>query len=74
MVRDSSGDVIGIIPLSVTQEMGYRNDHTENFAYSTDINTEQEVEHAIDRYPSYVSRVFRSLILSFSRGIWRSRK
>jgi len=74
MVRDGSGGLIGLMPISVTQDMSYRNGGLSTFGYSTDVNSEQQVDKALDNYPSYISRVFRNLILSFSKGVWRSRR
>lgn len=73
--RSDSGEIIGIEPVSVREQMEYRKDNIQvPFSYDTTLNTETEVKSRLRDYPPFFSRLFGSVMSYFSPRIWRGGK
>jgi len=73
-VTNEYGEITGLEPVFVKEEMVYRDGNiTTPFGYDTNAQTEADVQKKLDEYPSFLSRLFGSMVSYFSRRIWRCR-
>lgn len=71
-VRDGNGMVVGFKPVSVREDMAYTEGGvTVPFSYDTRRHSEQDVDKMLDKYPSFVSRLFRNVMSYISLRLWR---
>lgn len=73
-VKGVDGKIVGIEPLRVSESMAYSGGELKapfGFSYDTAKHGKRDVQESLDKYPPFISRLFRNVISRFSHDIWR---
>jgi len=71
-VRNDSGEIVGVRPVSVKERMVYsEGGMAVPFYYDTNTHQEADVDGMLDQYPTAISRLFKRMMSYFSRQVWR---